>query len=107
MVVSSAVTHQVQGSAENVVSERRALASQRTNGGKSNLPHALSVSSISMQDRHQYVQAQERVRGNKMSIIAEHGAPEPRISDDSLPGTQHLSRTRVQRKALTGTSAMG
>jgi len=66
------------------MSERRALASQqRTNGGKSNLPHALSVSWNSMQDRRQCVQAEERVPGNKMSIIAKHGAPEPRISDES------------------------
>jgi hypothetical protein len=28
---------------------------------------------------------------NKMSIIAKHGAPEPRMSDDSLPGIKHLS----------------
>ena len=46
-------------------------------------------------------------RENNMSIIAKHGAPEPRISDDSLPGIQHLSRMRVKRKGLTGTSAMG
>jgi hypothetical protein len=26
-----------------------------------------------------------------MSIIAKHGAPEPRMSDDSLPGIQHKS----------------
>ena len=45
--------------------------------------------------------------GNNMSIIAKHGAPEPRISDDSLPGTQHLSWMRVNRKGLTGTSSMG
>jgi hypothetical protein len=92
---------------ENIMSERRALASQqRTNGGKSNLPHALSVSWNSMQDRRQCVQAEERVPGNKMSIIAKHGAPEPRISDDSLPGIHHLSRMRVKQKGLTGTSAM-
>jgi hypothetical protein len=55
---------------ENIMSERRALASQ-------------SVSWNSMQDRRQCVQAEERVPGNKMSIIAKHGAPEPRISDES------------------------
>jgi hypothetical protein len=42
-----------------------------------------------------------------MSIIAKHGAPEPRISDDSLLGIQHLSRMRVKRNGLTGASAMG
>ena len=52
------------------MSERKALASQRTNGGKSNLPHALSVSWNSIQDRHQCAQAEERA--NKMSIIAKH-----------------------------------
>jgi hypothetical protein len=30
-----------------------------------------------------------------MSIIAKHGDPEPRISDDSLLGIRHLSRMRV------------
>jgi hypothetical protein len=89
------------------MSERRALASHRTNGGKSNLPHALSVFWNSMQGRRQCVQAKERVPGNKMSIIAQDGAPEPRISDDSLPRTQHLSRTRAQQEGLTGTSTMG
>jgi hypothetical protein len=44
---------------------------------------------------------------SNMSIIAKRGAPEPRISDDSLPGIQHLSWMRVQRKGLTGTSVMG
>jgi hypothetical protein len=44
----------------------------------SNLPHALSVSWNSMQDRHQCVQAEERVLGNKMSIIAEMTAPQSR-----------------------------
>ena len=58
---------------------------------KKNLPHALSVSWNSMQDRHQCAQAEERVPGNKMSTIAKHGAPEPRMSDDSLLGIQHES----------------
>jgi hypothetical protein len=74
---------------------------------KKNLPHALSVSWNSMQDRHQCAQAEERVPGNKISIIAKHGAPELRMSDGSLPGIQHLSRMRVKRKGLTETSAMG
>jgi hypothetical protein len=42
-----------------------------------------------------------------MSIIAKHGDPEPRISDNSLSGIRHLSRMRLKRKGLTGTSAMG
>jgi hypothetical protein len=75
--------------------------------GQSSLPHALSASWNSMQGRHQCAKAEERGQGNKTSIIAKHGAPEPRISDDSLPGIQHLSRMRVKRKGLTGTSAMG
>jgi hypothetical protein len=83
------------------------VASHGTNGGKSNLPHALSVFWNSMQGRRQCVQAEERVPGNIVSTIAKHGAPEPRISDDSLPGIQHLSRMRVKWKGLTGTSAMG
>jgi hypothetical protein len=51
--------------------------------------------------------SEERVPGNKMSIIAKHGDPEPRISDNSLSGIRHLSRMRLKRKGLTGTSAMG
>jgi hypothetical protein len=47
------------------------------------------------------VQAGERVPGNKMSIIAQHGVPKPRISDDSLPGIQHLSRMRMKRKVVS------
>jgi hypothetical protein len=77
------------------------------NEGKSNLSPAFSVFCNNMYGSRQCVQAEERVPGNKMSIIAKHGAPEPRISDDSLPGIQHLSRMRVKRKGLTGTSAMG
>ena len=68
-----------------------------------------------MQDKHKRAHAEERVLGNKMSIVAKHGAPEPHISDDSLPGIQHPrlpgiqhpSRMRVKRKVLTGTSATG
>jgi hypothetical protein len=67
----------------------------------------ICLSGNSIQDRHQCAQAEERVPGNKMSIIAKHGPPEPRMGDDSLQGIQHLSRMRVKRKGLTGTSAMG
>jgi hypothetical protein len=42
-----------------------------------------------------------------MSIIAKHGTPVQRISNDSLSGIQDLSRMRVKRKGLTGTSSMG
>jgi hypothetical protein len=42
-----------------------------------------------------------------MSIIAKHGDPELRMSDDSLSGIRHLSWIRVKRKELIGTSAMG
>jgi hypothetical protein len=44
---------------ENVMSERKALVSHCSNGGKSNLPHAISVSWSSMQGRHQCAQAEE------------------------------------------------
>ncbi len=55
------------------------------------MPHALIVFWNSMQGRRQFMQAEERVPGNKMLIIAKHGDQESRISDDSLSGIRHLT----------------
>ena len=47
------------GSAENVMSERRDLASHRLNGGESNLPRVLSSFENSKRDRHHGAQAED------------------------------------------------
>ena len=47
----------------------------------------------------------ERTRGDRTSTIARHGAPEPHMVDELLPGIRRLSRTRVKWKGRTGASA--
>ena len=53
------------------------------------------------------VHASRRASTGKQEDNNRKGDPELRISEDSLPEIQHLSRMRVKRKGLTGTSAMG
>jgi|LauGreDrversion4_2_1035121.scaffolds.fasta_scaffold1499014_2 hypothetical protein len=107
MVASSPVGHRVQGvptmscpKGEHWLPTER-MAEKATCHVRSVCPGTACRTGISARKQ------KSEHRGNRASIIAKHGAPEPHMGSESLPRTQHVSRMRVKRTGLTGASAMG
>ena len=107
MVVSSTVSHKVQGVEKCNV--RKESTGFPTIEWRKYQPATCTQCVLEQHAGQASVRASRRACTGKQDVNnrRDDGAPEPRIRDDSLPRTQHLSRTRAQQEGLTGTSAMG